>query len=276
MVKTMEKKILFLDLDGTLLNDEKKITAGNRAALEAALQKGHRVVIATGRPLSSAIEKSEELGLTEEGCYVIAYNGGVVYDVHRRQTVFEQLIPGTAACRIAQLIDSHDVHVQTYAHDAVLVSPRWEDEHLKRYCAVISIGHRVLPDFPEKLDMDVPKVLAVSFTDHDSLERIYPLIKEQFSDCVDCFFSSDALLEIVPKGMNKGNAVRRMCALLDIPIENSIAVGDAENDLTMIVAAGVGVCMCNGTANVKAAADYITEADNNHDGVAEVVHKFML
>lgn len=272
----MEQKILFLDLDGTLLNDRKEISAGNRAALEKALAMGHRVVIATGRPLSSAIAKSVELGLTEEGCYVIAYNGGVVYDVHAGKTIFERLIPARTACDIARLVDSHNVHVQTYAHDAVLVSPRWEDAELKRYCSVISIGHRVLPDFPEKLELDVPKVLAVSFDNHAVLEPLYSLIRQQFFDVVDCFFSSDALLEIVPKGMNKGEAVRSMCKRLDIPVGNSVAVGDAENDLTMIAAAGVGVCMANGSAPVKAIADYITQRDNNHDGVAEVVEKFML
>lgn len=272
----METKILFLDLDGTLLNDDKMISDGNRQALERALSMGHRVVIATGRPLRSAVTMARKLGLTGPGCLVIAYNGGTVFNVHENCIAFEQCIRAETACRIARLVDSHDVHVQTYSHDAVLVSPRWDDEELRKYCAVISISHRVLPDFPEKLSHDVPKVLAVSYTDHDSLEVVAEEIRRNFSDEVDCFFSCRELLEIVPRGMNKGNAVRSLCAELGISIENSIAVGDAENDLSMIQAAGVGVCMANGSDTVKAAADYITGNDNNHDGVAEVVAKFML
>ena len=76
----MKKRLLFLDLDGTLLNDAKQITAGNREALERTLQRGHGVIIATGRPLKSALEQSRRLGLDKPGCYTIAYNGAMVYD----------------------------------------------------------------------------------------------------------------------------------------------------------------------------------------------------
>lgn len=272
----METKILFLDLDGTLLNDEKKITAGNRLALEKALSAGHRVVIATGRPLRSAIAKSEELGLTAPGCFVIAYNGGVVYDVHEKKIVFEKSIDAADACAIARLVDSHNVHVQTYDHDAVIVNPKWDDAALARYCAMIALGKRVEPDFPERLSHNPPKVLAVSYTDHEALETVAADIRREFSSEVDCFFSCKELLEVVPKGMNKGEAVRAMCARLGVPIENSVAVGDAENDLAMIQSSAVGVCMANGSERVKAVADYITLRDNNHDGIAEVVEKFLL
>ena len=82
--------------------------------------------------------------------------------------------------------------------------------------------------------------------------------------------------EIVPKGLNKGNAVRNMCRMLGIDLADTIAAGDEENDLTMIEAAGVGVAMANGIPAAKALADYVTTRDNNHDGIAEVVEKFML
>ena len=75
----MKQKILFLDLDGTLLNDRKEITAGNRRAIREALDRGHRIVITSGRPLKSS--------LAREGCYVIAYNGGAVYDCSRGETI---------------------------------------------------------------------------------------------------------------------------------------------------------------------------------------------
>ena len=75
--------------------------------------------------------------------------------------------------------------------------------------------------------------------------------------------------------MNKGNAVCRLCDIMGVDIANAVAVGDASNDLSMIRAAGIGVAMANGMDIVKEAADYITQRDNNHDGVAEVVEKFL-
>ena len=99
----MKQKTLFLDLDGTLLNDEKQITPGNRRALETALDAGHRVVITTGRPLVSAIKQSQSLGLTGKGCYLIAFNGGIVYDSFREEIIYQQDLPTEAALRAIQL-----------------------------------------------------------------------------------------------------------------------------------------------------------------------------
>ena len=78
-------KILFTDLDGTLLNDQKEVTAGNQAAIDRALEQGHKIVVTTGRPLASGVHIAERIGLTREGCYVIAFNGGQIYDpFHKR------------------------------------------------------------------------------------------------------------------------------------------------------------------------------------------------
>lgn len=270
----MESKLLFLDLDGTLLNDAKEISEGNRVALDKALSQGHRVVICTGRPLCSAIDMSNRLGLTGDGCYVIAYNGGAVYDVYRGEMLFEQTVPAQAACAVGKRADEMNLHVQTYDNTHVLVNPRWEDELLAQYCKTIHIPYRLVPEYPEALSHDPPKVLVIS-VDHGAGEILEKEINSQFAE-LECFFSNPRFLEIVPRGMNKGNAIRRMCAQIGIPVEHSIAVGDADNDLSMIQAAGLGVCMINGTDAMKAAADYITQNDNNHDGVAEVVEKFML
>ena len=100
-------------------------------------------------------------------------------------------------------------------------------------------------------------------------------VKEaRFAGKVDTFFSNPTYLEVVPKGMNKGEAVKMLCRMLNVPIENAVSVGDAANDLSMIQMAGTSVAMANGTDEVKAVADYITQRDNNHDGIAEVVEKF--
>lgn len=271
----MESKLLFLDLDGTLLNDAKEISDGNRTALDKALSLGHRVVICTGRPLCSAIDMSKRLGLTGEGCYVIAYNGGAVYDVYRGEMLFEQTVPAQAACAVGRRAQELNLHVQTYDNTHVLVNPRCEDELLAQYCKTIRIPYRLVPEYPETLSHNPPKVLVIA-ENHAVGEILEKEINTRFSQDLECFFSNPRFLEIVPRGMNKGNAIRRMCARIGIPVERSIAVGDADNDLSMIQAAGLGVCMRNGTPAMKAAADYITENDNNHDGVAEVVEKFMV
>lgn len=271
----MNKKILFLDLDGTLLNDAKQITPGNRAALDEALRRGHRVVIATGRPLSSALDQAKMLGLDGPGCYLIAFNGGIVYIPSEQRVIFGKTLPISTAIAAIRLGESFDIHMQTYDEWEVLVEPRWDDLYLKFYCDRIKIKYQVVENLDTFMTREPSKVLAIG----DSQQAMLPLkqaLEAQFSDTLDCFFSDAHLMEIVPKGMNKGNAIRWTCETLGIPIADAIACGDEENDLTMIAAAGVGVAMANGVQKVKDLADYITTRDNNQDGIAEVVEKFLL
>lgn len=271
----MNRKILFLDLDGTLLNDSKEISPGNRAALERALSQGHRVVINTGRPLESAIIQNRRLGLTREGCYLISFNGGMIYDPFREEVIYRQCLSAATARKIIALCDRRNIHVQTYDREKVLVEPRWEDEAVNCYCREILMEYRVVPDFSTGLTEDPPKVLAISYTDRAVLEMLQAEIAEAFPE-VDCFFSCRAYLEIVPKGVNKGSAVQRLCSQLGMDVADSIAAGDAENDLGMLRAAGLGCAMANAVEAVKKNAGYVTEHDNNHDGVAEIVEKFLL
>lgn len=271
----MDRKILFLDLDGTLLNSSREVSPGNRAALEQALSLGHKVVINTGRPLHSAIIQNDRLGFHQDGCYVVSFNGGMIYDAYREELVYSHCLPLDTAKAILTLCNSRNIHVQTYDREDVLVEPRWDDGLLRKYCGRILMHYRVLPSFETGLQQDPPKVLAVSEEDRPALERLRQELLQRFED-VDCFFSSKQLLEIVPKGVHKGSALERLCRLLDIPVANSVAAGDEENDITMLRAAGVGCAMRNAVETVKEAADYVTVHTNDEDGIAEIVEKFLL
>ena len=120
------------------------------------------------------------------------------------------------------------------------------------------------------------KVLVVNYENKEHL-RDYLEKTADFADGkINRFFSSNEYLEHVAPGIDKGSAVRFLCEYTGIPLCNTIAAGDAENDISMIRAAHIGWAMRNAEEEVKQAADYITENDNNHDGVAEIIHKFVL
>lgn len=270
----MKKRLLFLDLDGTLLNDAKQITPGNREALERTLARGHGVIITTGRPLKSALEQSRRLGLDKPGCYVIAYNGAMVYDWAKQDTVFARALTIPSVIRVFEKANELGQHIQTYDSLDVLVEPRGDDEAVRRYCKMVSMTYRVIGDVHTDLAEDPVKCLAINYQDKSGLLALQAWIREEMGQELDCFFSCEQFLEVVPKGMNKGEAVKMLCARLGVAIENAVAAGDAANDLAMLKAAGIGVAMINGSDEVKAVADYITTRDNNHDGVAEVADKF--
>ena len=269
----MKKRLLFLDLDGTLLNDAKEITQGNREALERTLQRGHGVIITTGRPLKSALAQARRLGLDQPGCYTIAYNGAMVYDWGKQGNVFTRALDIPSVIRVFEKANEIGEHIQTYDSFDVLVEPRGDDEALRRYCKMGSMTQRVIGDVHTDLQEDPVKCLVINYEKKDGLLKMQDWIRANMEG-MDCFFSCEQFLEVVPKGMNKGEAVKMLCKLLDVEIEDAVACGDAANDLAMLKAAGIGVAMINGSDEVKAVADYITTRDNNHDGVAEAADKF--
>ena len=271
----MKEKYLFMDLDGTLLNDQKEITAGNRMAMEEALKRGHKIIITTGRPMKSAILQAQKLGMDKPGCYMIAYNGAIIYDWASKQKIFTRTLPLETVRRVFDEVNRRGMHVQTYDEWDVLVEPRCDDEAVRHYCDLIKMSYRVIQDVHTDVTEEPVKVLVIDFDKQDGLLEVQNWLRANMADEVDCFFSCDQYLEVVPVGMTKGFAVKALCEVLNVPIENAIAVGDAGNDLSMIEAAGVGVAMANGTDEVKAIADWITTRDNNHDGIAQVIERFM-
>ena len=271
----MNKKALFLDLDGTLLNDRREITDGNRSAICQALEMGHKIIINTGRPLVSALKQAEILGLTSEGCYLIAYNGGILYDIAEHRVISRSTLPLHLVRAVFAEANRRGIHVQTYSETEVLVEPRCDDEGVRRYCDKILMTYRVIPDVRE-LQEEPVKVLYLDYYDQEPLREFKKWIDAQFGDSLDTFFSCKEYVEVVPKGLNKGNALLEMASLLGIPVEHTVAAGDEANDEMMIRAAGVGVCMRNGTEALKAIADYVTERDNNQDGIREIIEKFLL
>ena len=272
----MKKRLLFMDLDGTLLNDEKKITQGDRVALDRLLERGHGAIITTGRPLKSAMDQAHLLGMDQPGCYLIAYNGAVIYDWTTHTQIFSRTLPYGAVFRIFDKANAMDLHIQTYDTWKVLVEPRCDNASVRRYCSLIDMEFTVIEDVHTDLREEPVKCLVIHYEDQTDLLKIQDWIRVTMRDEVDCFFSCDQYLEVVPKGMSKGEAVKMLCSMMDVPITDAIAVGDAANDLSMIEAAGIGVAMANGTEEVKHIADYITHYDNNHDGIQEVVERFLL
>lgn len=266
-------KAIFLDLDGTLLNNEKNITEGNTKAIYKALEKGHKVIIATGRPLLSAIIQANKLGLNTEGCFLIAFNGGMLYDTYNKKVIYKKAISSDLVKQLFKEANKHDMHIQTYDDTYVLVEPRNDNAIVRKYCMYIGMEHKL---FDVDQCEDAVKCLAIEPERLDVLDEYMDWVNSTYSDELNAFHSNRTYVEIVAKGLDKGEALKQMASLLNIPIENTIACGDEENDLAMIKAAGVGVAMKNGIPSVKAVADYITENDNNNDGIAEVIEKFML
>ena len=168
------------------------------------------------------------------------------------------------------------MYIQTYDREDVVIEPRCDAENARRYCAAIGLNWRVIQDVRSDLTEMPVKALLIDYRRREPLEAMERWLQTEMAGQADCFFSSPFFLEVVPVGTNKGAAVRELCRRLGIDIQNAVAAGDENNDVSMIRAAGVGVAMANSVQAAKDAADYVTQRDNNHDGIEEVIRKFLL
>ncbi len=274
MEQEKNRKIFFTDLDGTLLNDEKEISDKNRRAIEELRRRGHVVVISTGRALPSAKRQAKRLKLTGKGCYIICYNGGQIYDTEQDTLIYQKSVPMKYVRSVFDDARQFGISVQTYTDTHVITEQ--DNASLHQYVAIQQLPYLVVDDVVSALEHEPAKVLALDYQDPSHVTEFRSFMTPRYQGKLDIYLSHPALLELVPLGVNKGNAVRFLCDYLGIPLERSVAAGDAENDLTMIQTAHVGAVMCNGEQLLKDQADYITQSDNNHDGVAEILEKFIL
>lgn len=270
-----DRKVLFLDMDGTTLDDRHQMSKKTREALRSCMEAGHEVVITTGRPAASAKYLLTTYRLEEIGCrYVISYNGGLVLDCKTKEILFQYTLPLAYTEVLAEYARKEGLYLQTYEDNTIL--SEHDDENLAHYMEKTSMEAKVVSDIAKALKKEPCKMLAIDIHDHKKLEDFVNKMKDWSEDKVDMYLSCPEYLEIVPKGVCKGKALQDFCKRFGFLVENTVAAGDEANDISMLQAANIGCAVANAQESVKQAADYITENDNNHAAVAEIIEKFML
>lgn len=273
----MERHVIFLDLDGTLLDSEKKLIKKNMDVLTAAWEQGAYIVPATGRLF---LGMPAELRAQPFTRFAAAVNGAQIYDAVEDKIIAKVEIPIKRALEIYDMMDSMPGIYDCYAEN-------WgwmERDILKNADKYILDPHhlQIVRDTRSPVDgfktyiaehfTSIQKA-QIFFLDREARARAMAELTEKLPDC-SVSSSMPGNIEISAGKANKGDALRFLCDYLDVPIENSIAFGDDLNDIPMIEAAGTGVAMGNANAAVKAAADMIT-LTNNEAGVAEALIKLL-
>jgi Cof subfamily protein (haloacid dehalogenase superfamily) len=284
MKQARQRKILFTDLDGTLLSDVKKIDEFTRKKIIEMIAEGNDLCLASGRPINSILDVLYSIDIVDEvkalpnqeqigGIYATAYNGAMLYDCLNNKSVEEYSIPTEIAQQIFDMAKEEHIHIQTYSDTHIIAID--EGPELEFYTRNVVMPHKVATRLADDLDHAPCKLIAIVLDNKPKLSAFRDRIESLFGSEITCAFSNDKYLEFYSKEAGKGSALVKLCRYLNIPIENSIAAGDEENDISMLEAAGVGVCMANGKQMVKESADYVTVKDNNNGGIGEVIGKFI-
>ena len=266
----MERKMLVLDIDGTLTNSKKEITENTKKAITTVLEAGHVVVIASGRPTPGTKKVCEELNLSKYNGYVLSYNGAKITRLSDMAVVHQKVLDKKYIPEIFEYCQENDLGMMTYEDDDAITGTR-TDEYMELEARINSIGLRKIDNFVDYVTFPVNKCLLTKKA--DEAERHCAYLNEKYDGELSIYRSEPFFVEIMPKGVDKAASLEVLRRILDVKLENIICCGDGFNDLSMIKYAGVGVCMENGVQICKEAADYIAPS-NDMDGIVDVIEKY--
>lgn len=269
-------KMIVCDLDETLLNDEGQLTSGNVQAIQAAVAKGVYFVPNSGRSYTSFQDDLDTLGLKgKKHTYSISFNGGLIVENAGNRLLKKHTMDFEVARQVFDLAmaSGGSVHVYT-ANGGYLCHPlKWDTDFLTQRGVHFEILKR--PNFEVFKDQLLMKII-VAFPKMVDRKALKTKVLAEVKTPVTVTFSSDRYVEFNPAQVDKGRATLELAQRLNIRQDEIIAVGDNSNDLAMIQAAGLGVCMKNGLPSIQEQAQYVTQQDNNHDALQEIIDRFIL
>lgn len=260
-------KAIALDLDGTLLNKEKKISLENKNILKILSQKGYEILFVTGRPYSSTKSLAKELNIP---ITIICYNGAKIIDGSNDKIIFEKNLDEEKTKELISFSNSHNLNLNLYQNEKWLVSSL-SSEGTKIYKKNSGL-EPVLKDFNSLKDYNMTK--AIFIDENKKLQNIKKLLKDKFQDSIYITFSQEKYLEILHKEINKGSTLKNVLIDKGINPINCIAFGDSENDFEMLTSVGIGVAMGNSHPSLKGVAHYIADTNENN-GVAKFLRCFL-
>lgn len=267
--------LIGFDMDGTILNSEKTISEATVEAVNRAVAAGKQVILSTGRCISELKEYEEMLVNVR---YYVCESGALIYDTNEKKVIHTENLDADSVHQVFDLIDSEDVMVYLMSKGVAYASPA----HIAR------ADHYHMGIYREMMERVVDKVDSVVdfyrsndiYVEKMNLYSASPEIREKIFEQIKDFplekaYAEETSLELSPLGISKASGLIWLCEHLQIPLERTIIVGDADNDIEALKAAGLSVAMGNAKPHIKELCDVVV-ADNDHDGCAEAVYEYLL
>lgn len=266
-------KLIGVDLDGTLLDDNKKLAPELKEKIKHLCENSIQIVPITGRPFSGI--PSDILSINEIQ-YAITSNGSQIIDTSTKSSVFSFQIDNKTVNTLIDIIESTDCIYEVFTDHFGFINEKDFDFHINRFkdtpFGEYLINSRKSTPSIKKMFSDKNKMADEIFiicNDNNSREELANTVSK--IDSIQICKIADKYLEITKKGIDKGYALEKLCEYLNIDIENTMAFGDGENDLQFLSKAKIAVAMENAVDEVKEKANIITKS-NNDNGVLEILN----
>lgn len=279
-------KMIVVDLDGTLLNDYKKVSKENLRAIKRAYdEKGVMTVIATGRPLEYA-KRISNMCNNNLGNYIIACNGGLIQDISTGEFIHKISLSNEEVLKIRRIFLEENVDMMMlYTDEEMIIESKNISEIFE---AEIKLNNDKIEikniEKEINTNKNILKTLCLLIGDEKKLENVIKKLEsiediETSGICDYIYINNDKTykskyIDIVKKSVTKKNAINILANKLGINKNEIIVMGDEKNDIPMFEGVGLSIAMENAVDKVKEKADYITSSNNN-DGVAKAINKFI-
>ena len=275
-------KLVALDLDGTLFDNSSRISKRNLTAIRSITDKGIHVVISTGRPFEGIpFDQIKGTGIN----YAITANGSGIYEISTGKCLYENAMDEELVTPILNFLLTRDIHMDAFiggkGYTPVLCVETAQKltvpSSIKNYIITTRTRLDNILQFIHENQLKVQKMTLNFYPAADGTlidrETVRKFLVSNPSITTVCGGYNN--LEFTRADANKGVGLRKLAEILGVNPDATMAIGDTENDLAIIEAAGIGVAMGNATDAVKARADYVTTT-NTKDGVAAAIEHFIL
>lgn len=266
----IKPKLIALDVDGTIMN--KKYTVSHRVkhAISKAIERGVYVVLATGRMYSATVPIAIDLGLKTP---LVVYQGSLVKEFYKSdKELLHHRISPELSFELTNELRKENVQTNAYFDDKLYTDS--DTPILQEYVARRKVPYYQVKSFEDVKNFRPTKIMAMD-SDIEKIDQIKEKYIQKYGDRLNITKSTDYFCEFVDIKCSKAEAILFLARMWGIPQEETMAIGDQDNDKQMIQAAGVGVAMGNAHDDVKQAADYVTDTVDN-DGAAQAIERFVL
>ena len=261
----MDYKLIAIDMDGTLLNDDKEIPSENKKMIEELANQGVSFILASGRPYQSLEPYTKKL---EVYLPLISANGSVVKCSLTEKTYHKSNISLELAQELIDYGLKNDYGVSVYYDGEILTSSQEMAE-----------GHwdleKIRPKVVDDLKISKSPIKVIYFGAEEKIDHAYPFLREKYQNHLYITRSDEEYLEIMNLEVSKGKALEYMMDKMNINSDQVMAIGNNFNDVAMFKVAGLAVAMGNSPQGVKEEADFITKS-NQESGVAHALKKLLL
>lgn len=263
-------KLIISDFDGTLIKKDGSISNQQLEKINSFIARGGIFIVSTGRMTTSILPLVRKIGLKG---YVSSFNGGELTDIETGKTIFSNKIPNELAIKVYKVLEECGAYAHGYHSGEYFAEKRTKVTDLYERLTFVkaTVLNKKLSEHFTENKLDTNKILVMD--ESDVIDKTITKL-EQFKDRLHIVRSNAVQIEITDLSSTKGESLKKISKILNVPINEIIAVGDGGNDVPMLQTAGLGIAVANSEEYVKPHADVVYRYSNEQDAIMHIIEEY--